>query len=48
MVDAVSHYWADRRVTLRGLARRPGHEQFWLLGAPHEDHDDNVTLGTGA
>jgi hypothetical protein len=48
VTDAVSHYWADRRVTLRGLARRLGHGQFWMLGAPREGHDDNATLGTGA
>jgi hypothetical protein len=47
-VDAVSHYWADRRFTLAGLAGRLGKADFYRLGAPREGRDDNPTLGTGA
>jgi hypothetical protein len=49
-VDAVSHYWADRRSTLRRLAALlgPGKAAFFDLGAPRPGHDDNPTLGTGA
>lgn len=50
-VDAASHYWADRRVTLEGLAGHlafMGKDQFYRLGSPRPDHDDNMTLGTGA
>lgn len=47
-LDAASHYWADRRVTLRKLASEAGHSQFWRLGQPREGHDDNPVLGTGA
>lgn len=39
-VDAVSHYWADRRTTLQGLATRLGKTEFYRLGAGH--------LGSGA
>lgn len=47
-VNAISHYWADRRLPLRTLARIAGKSEFWDLGSPREGHDDNVTLGTGA
>lgn len=47
-LNAVSHWWADRRHTLRALARLLGQEGFYSLGAPRPDHDDNPTLGTGA
>ncbi|WP_370381865.1 tyrosine-type recombinase/integrase [Catenulispora sp. GAS73] len=49
-VDAVSHYWADRRSTLRRLAAvfGPGKAAFFDLGSPRAGHDDNPTLGTGA
>jgi hypothetical protein len=47
-VDAVSHYWADRRFTLRRLAGRLGKRGFYALGAPRGGHDDNPSLGTGA
>ncbi|MFG2002099.1 transcriptional regulator [Spirillospora sp. NPDC048911] len=53
-VDAVSHYWADRRTTLVALADWlgrtvvPGKGDFARLGAPRPDRDDNPTLGTGA
>lgn len=33
-VSAVSHYWADRRSTLAGLARALGKARFYALGAP--------------
>ena len=48
-VDAISHYWADRRTTLAHLAALiPGKAGFYLLGRPREGHDDNPCLGTGA
>ena len=49
-VDAASHYWADRRSTLRALAAvfGPGKAAFFDLGAPRPGRDDNPTLGTGA
>lgn len=49
-VDAASHYWADRRTTLRRLASLfgPGKAAFFDLGAPRPGRDDNPTLGTGA
>jgi hypothetical protein len=48
-VDAVSHYWADRRTTLEKLAGIiPGKAKFYQLGKPRPDHDDNFCLGTGA
>jgi len=49
-LDAVSHYWADRRSTLRALAAAfgPGKAAFFDLGTPRPGHDDNPSLGTGA
>jgi hypothetical protein len=47
-VNAVSHYFADRRGPLRALSRAIGSERFWLLGEPREGRDDNRCLGTGA
>lgn len=49
-VDAVSHYWADRRTTLRCLAGLLGEGKaaFFELGAPRPGRDDNPSLGTGA
>lgn len=48
-VDAISHYWADRRTTLAHLAGLiPGKAGFYLLGRPREGHNDNPCLGTGA
>lgn len=41
-VDAVSHYWADRRVTLARLAEITRHGDFYRMGAG-QGH-----LGTGA
>lgn len=47
-VDALSHYWADRRTTLARLAERLGKGDFHRLGAPRPGHDDAPHLGTGA
>jgi hypothetical protein len=47
-VDAVSHYWADRRFTLARLAGWLGKAGFYQLGAPRPYMDDNPSLGTGA
>jgi hypothetical protein len=53
-VNAGSHYWADRRTTLAGLAAWlgatviPGKGEFYRMGAPRPGRDDNPTLGTGA
>lgn len=48
-VDAVSHYWADRRTTLAHLAALiPGKAGFFELGRPRAGHDDNPCIGTGA
>ena len=53
--DAVSHYWADRRTTLKRLADRCGKAEFYSLGTPaHPGHPATATgeyaptLGTGA
>lgn len=48
LVSAVTHYWADRRYTLAGLAAVMGKAEFYALGAPRAGRDDNPTLGTGA
>jgi hypothetical protein len=54
-LDAASHYWADRRHTLAGLAKACGKTEFHTLGTPaHPDHPVTAegkyapTLGTGA
>jgi hypothetical protein len=54
-VSAGTHYWADRRRTLRWLCRSLdrlfptlGKEAFYDLGAVRPGHDDNPSLGTGA
>jgi hypothetical protein len=47
-VDAVSHYWADRRVTLASFAARLGKGEFYRMGSPRPGHDDAPHLGTGA
>ncbi|MEV7500623.1 DUF3307 domain-containing protein [Streptomyces sp. NPDC093018] len=47
-VDAVTHWWADRRTTLARLAEALGLGGFYRLGAPRAGHDDNPSLGTGA
>ena len=52
-VDALSHYWADRRTTLAKLAEWVeraginGKTTFLTLGTPRPGHDDNPSLGTG-
>jgi hypothetical protein len=51
LVSALTHYWADRRYTLRWLCDRLsciGKDRFYRLGQPRDGHDDNPTLGTGA
>jgi hypothetical protein len=48
MVDALSHWWADRRTTLGALADRVGKGQFYRLGTPRAGRDDNPSIGTGA
>ncbi|MFJ4409233.1 transcriptional regulator [Streptomyces sp. NPDC088910] len=47
-VDAVTHWWADRRSTLAWLADLVGSGGFYRMGAPRPGHDDNPSLGTGA
>jgi hypothetical protein len=49
-VNAVSHFWADRRWTLAWLAKvAPGdRSRFYRLGIPRPGRDDNPSLGTGA
>ncbi|MGW2748931.1 transcriptional regulator [Streptomyces sp. NPDC001450] len=54
-VDAVTHWWADRRTTLAWLAKVTGKTEFLSLGTPaHPAHPVTVdggyapTLGTGA
>ncbi|MFF1466850.1 transcriptional regulator [Streptomyces mirabilis] len=47
-IDAASHWWADRRTTLAWLAKVTGKGEFYRLGAPRADHDDNPHIGTGA
>ncbi|MEE1813349.1 transcriptional regulator [Streptomyces sp. BE133] len=54
-VDAVTHWWADRRSTLAWLARVTGKAEFYSLGtAAHPAHPVTAegkpaaTLGTGA
>lgn len=48
LVSAVSHYWADRRFTLENFCQRLGKGNFYRLGQPRSNKDDNSTLGTGA
>lgn len=48
LIDAVSHYWADRRFTLARLAAALGKAEFYALGSPRPGRDDNPSLGTGA
>ncbi|WP_198358441.1 DUF3307 domain-containing protein [Streptomyces fildesensis] len=47
-VDAVTHWWADRRSTLARLAALTGKNEFYRLGSLRAGRDDNPTLGTGA
>jgi len=43
LIDAASHYWADRRYTLHALAKRLGKTDFYNLGLPKA-----APCGTGA
>ncbi|MCG7209895.1 DUF3307 domain-containing protein [Streptomyces arenae] len=47
-VDAVTHWWADRRSTLGWLAKVAGRGEFYRLGTPRPGRDDNPHIGTGA
>lgn len=47
LVNAVTHYVADRRAPLLRLATLAGHTRFWHLGLPREGRDDNPSIGTG-
>ncbi|MGN9782954.1 DUF3307 domain-containing protein [Nonomuraea sp. ZG12] len=47
-VDALSHYWADRRTTLARLAKLIGKDAFFRMGLPRPGTDDPAHLGTGA
>ncbi|MDI3344357.1 DUF3307 domain-containing protein [Streptomyces sp. AJ-1] len=47
-IDAVSHWWADRRSTLAWLAEVTGKAEFYRLGAPRQGKDDNPHIGTGS
>lgn len=47
-IDAVSHWWADRRSTLAWLAKATGKAEFYQLGTPRPGRDDNPHIGTGA
>jgi len=54
-VDALSHWWADRRSTLAWLAKVTGKTEFYTLGTPaHPAHPATADgkpaahLGTGA
>lgn len=54
-VDAVTHWWADRRSTLAWLAKVAGKSEFYSLGTPVHpaapataDGGYAPTLGTGA
>ncbi|WP_329344091.1 DUF3307 domain-containing protein [Streptomyces sp. NBC_00663] len=47
-VDALTHWWADRRSTLARLAEVLGLGGFHRLGTPRAGHDDNPHIGTGA
>ncbi|MFE7273690.1 transcriptional regulator [Streptomyces sp. NPDC057623] len=47
-VDAVTHWWADRRTTLARLAEVIGKGEFYRFGAPRAGRDDNPHIGTGA
>jgi hypothetical protein len=48
VLDAASHYWADRRTTLAKLAALVHKADYYRLGSPRPGHDDNPTTGTGA
>jgi hypothetical protein len=48
LISALSHYWADRRFTLARLCAALGKSNFYKLGSPRPECDDNPSLGTGA
>ncbi|MEV4581852.1 transcriptional regulator [Nonomuraea jabiensis] len=48
LVDAASHYWADRRAPLAKLAALLGKSDFYRMGAPRPGTNDAPHLGTGA
>ncbi|MCX5288733.1 DUF3307 domain-containing protein [Streptomyces sp. NBC_00183] len=47
-IDALTHWWADRRTTLAWLAKVTGKDEFYRLGTPRAGRDDNPHIGTGA
>lgn len=47
VVSAVTHYWADRRTTLAGLASRVGKGPFYRLGSPRSGLHLRRTTGDG-
>ncbi|GAA3447643.1 DUF3307 domain-containing protein [Planomonospora venezuelensis] len=47
-VDALSHYWADRRTPLARFAELIGKGDFFRMGLPRPGTDDAPHLGTGA
>ncbi|TMR08881.1 transcriptional regulator [Nonomuraea turkmeniaca] len=47
VLDAGTHYWADRRWTLEALAELLGKGAYFRLGLPREGRDDPKTLGSG-
>ena len=47
-IDAVTHWWADRRSTLAWLAKVTSKGGFYRLGTPRAGRDDNPHIGTGA
>ena len=48
-LDAVTHWWADRRTTLARLAKLTGKSEFYALGSQVVDAQGHPThLGTGA
>lgn len=49
MIDALSHYWADRRTTLERLAKWLGKGDFYRLGTDttHRQSPDGSHIGTG-
>ncbi|WP_328432774.1 transcriptional regulator [Streptomyces sp. NBC_00453] len=47
-IDALTHWWADRRSTLAWLAKVTGKSEFYRLGTPRPGMGDNPHIGTGA
>ncbi|MCA6094028.1 transcriptional regulator [Streptomyces sp. SCA3-4] len=48
VVDAGTHYWADRRTTLAWLARACGRGEFYSLGTPSHPAVPATATGTPA